>query len=83
MTNANAATIIKLLAAIELSSDDDLNPDAAIKLLELAASELSLANSDERFCISEAIDVLLDSDEDLSTDEVKFYESFMEIFSLV
>jgi len=83
MTNANATTIIKLLAAIELSNDDEINSDMAVNLLELAATELSLANSDERFCISEAIDALLDSDEELSKKEIEFYESFMESFGLL
>ncbi|GAB1267018.1 hypothetical protein NBRC116493_02710 [Aurantivibrio infirmus] len=83
MTNANATTIIKLLAAIELASDTDIAPDIAVDLLELAATELSLSNSDERFCISEAIDALLDSDEEFSNEEVEFYESFMDNFGLL
>lgn len=82
MTNANATTIIKLLAAIEFSSEDEISLDIAVKLQELAASELSLANSDERFCISEAVDRLLDSDEVLSQKEVEFYQSFIENFDL-
>lgn len=82
MTNANAITIIKLLSAIELSSDDEINLDVAVKLQELAASELSLANSDERFCISEAVDTLLNGDQTLSEREVEFYENFIENFDL-
>jgi hypothetical protein len=82
MTNANATTIIKLLAAIEFSSEDEISLDIAVKLQELAASELSLANSDERFCISEAVDRLLDSDEVLSQKEVEFYQSLIENFDL-
>jgi hypothetical protein len=82
MTNANATTIIKLLAAIEFSSDDEVSLDMAVRLQELAASELSLANSDERFCIGEAINELLSSDEILSEKELKFYEGFIENFDL-
>ncbi|HEY7884826.1 MAG TPA: hypothetical protein VIC08_07745 [Cellvibrionaceae bacterium] len=82
MNNANATTIIRLLAAIELASEDAIDPDAAIELLELAASQLHSGNSDERFCLSEAVDSILDSDEDLSPEEVEFYEHFMENFGL-
>ena len=83
MTNANATTIIKLLAAIEFSSDNEINSDMAVKLQELAALELSVANSDERFNLSEAINILLDSDEVLSEKEVKYYESFIENYGLL
>ena len=82
MTNANATCLIKLLASIELMSDNDLNPDSAVNLLELAASELSIGNSDERFVISEAIDGLLYGDDKLSKEEVEFYKDFMSDFGL-
>ena len=83
MTNANATCIIKLLAEIKLSNETYINLDSVTKLLDIAVSEMSFANSDERFCISEAIDVLLDSDENLSNEEVEFYEGFIENFGLL
>jgi len=82
MTNANATAIIRFLAAIELASENTIDPDAAVELLELAASELQFGNSDERFCLSEAVDFILGGDEDLSPEEVEFYERFMENFGL-
>ncbi len=83
MTNANATCIIKLLAEIKLSNETRIHSGTVTKLLDLAVSEMSFANSDERFCISEAIDVLLDSDEGLSKEEAEFYEGFIENFGLL
>ncbi|MFV8784448.1 hypothetical protein ACNKU7_18685 [Microbulbifer sp. SA54] len=83
MTNANATTILKILAAIELSSDDRIDQDFAVALLEFAASELSLGNSDEKFILGEAVDSLLEHEELLTIEEKEFYENFMENFGLL
>lgn len=83
MTNAIATCIIKLLAEIKLSNETRIHSGAVTKLLNIAVSELSFANSDERFCIIEAIDALLDSDENLSKEEIEFYEGFIENFGLL
>lgn len=82
MTNTNAIAIARLLAAIELANENAIDPDAAVELLELAASQLQIGTSDERFYLSEAVDSILNGDEELSPEEIEFYEHFMENFGL-
>lgn len=82
MTNASTIAIVMLLAAIDLANENTIDPDAAVELLELSASQLQTGTSDERFYLSEAVDSIFNDDEELSPEEIKLCGHFMENFGL-
>jgi hypothetical protein len=85
---ALARSVIEAARFLELSSDDLIDPDAAVKILESIALELVRSDDAERTALREALDELIG--EELAGREgcpsrqevVDFYESFMENFGL-
>jgi hypothetical protein len=85
---ALARSVIEAARLLELSSDDLIDPDAAVRILEGIALELDRTDDAERTALREALDELIGEEiagRDGSPprqEVVGFYESFMENFSL-
>ena len=85
---ALARSVIEAARFFELTSDDLVDPDTAVKALEGIAHELGRIDDAERSALRDALDELIG--EELAgrdgspprQEVVEFYESFMENFSL-
>jgi len=80
-----AKAMIGAAAFLELSSDDSVNPDDAVRALEDIAATLRSASPDEVAAIRAACDELI-AEERASfarTDAIRFYEHFLESVDLV
>jgi hypothetical protein len=69
---------------LELSNDDEVNPDSAVRSLEDLAGELKAASDDEKLGIREALDELISEERagpsglPTRSEVLRFYEHFME-----
>jgi len=80
-----AKALIQAAAFIELSSDDTVNPDDAVRALEDIAATLQSASRDEVAAIRAAVQELI-AEERASfarADALRFYEHFLESVGLV
>ena len=79
-----AKALIQAAAFIELSSDDTVNPDDAVRALEDIAATLQSASPDEVAAIRAALQELI-AEERASfarADALRFYEHFLESVGL-
>ena len=85
---ALARSVIEAARLLELSSDDLVDSDAAVRILESIALELNRIDDAERAALREALDELIGEelagrdDSPPRQEVIEFYESFMENFSL-
>lgn len=81
---ALAKAIIGAAAFLELSSDDTINPDDAVKALEDISSNLRSASPDEVAAIRMALqDLTAEERANFGrADTLKFYERFLEYVGL-
>jgi len=80
-----AKALIEAAAFLELSSDDTVNPDDAVRALEDIAATLQSASRDEVAAIRAAVQELI-AEERASfarADALRFYEHFLESVGLV
>ncbi|WP_166831032.1 hypothetical protein [Thalassoroseus pseudoceratinae] len=75
-----AKALVEVAAFLDLSSDDVVDPDSAVGVLEQIAAELARATPLELNALREVIDEKLQASQD--EDEREFYESFFESFGL-
>jgi hypothetical protein len=79
-----AKAMIGAAAFLELSSDDSVNPDDAVRALEDIAATLQAASTDEVIAIRGALQELI-AEERASfarADALRFYEHFLESVGL-
>ena len=75
-----AKALIEAAAFLDLSSDEVVDPDSAVSVLEQIAAELALATPLELEVLQEVIDQKLQASRNGA--EREFYESFFEAFGL-
>jgi hypothetical protein len=86
--NALARSAIEAARFLELSGEDLVDPDFAVRALESIAHELASIDETEKTALREALDELIGEEEagrdgSASRPEViEFYQSFMENFGL-
>ena len=79
---ALATALIDVMAFLELSDDDVVEPDSAVKVLESVGATLEECTVEERAALQEALAQARRAEENrLSRPEVlEFYDTFMEIW---
>jgi len=77
--------IVDISAFLELSGDDVIDPDSAIKAMEMIGSELKKATPEEKESIAVAAKAAATSarSRGATEEEIEFYEGFMENFDLL
>ena len=86
--NALARSVIEAALFLELSGDDVVDPDSAVKAMESIAYELSHSSDAERIALREAVDELIDLERGVSPprtprpEVIEFLKSFMESVGL-
>lgn len=83
-----ARSVIFLCLFLELSTDDEVDPDSAMKALEDIAGELKTASDDEKSAIRKALDELISEEQagpiglPTRSEVLRFYEHFMEYIGI-
>lgn len=79
-----AKAVIGAAAFLELSSDDSVNPDYAVRALEDISATLQSASPDEVAVIRSALQELIaeESSSFARADAIRFYEHFLESVGL-
>jgi hypothetical protein len=73
---------------LELSNEDEVDPDSAVRALEDIAGELKFASDDEKLAIREALDELISEERagpsglPTRSEVLRFYEHFMEYIGI-
>ncbi len=77
--------IVDVAAFLELSGDEVIDPDSAIKTMEMIRSELKEATPEEKKAIAAAATAAAVSacSRDASEVEIEFFEEFMENFDIL
>jgi hypothetical protein len=85
---ALARSLIQAALFLELSGDDVVDPDSAVRALESIAHELADAGEAERLALREVLDELIREEQDRlggsapRPEVIQFYRSFMENLGL-
>jgi hypothetical protein len=85
---ALARSVIEAALSLELSGDDVVDPDSAVKALESIAHELQGMGDTERLALREALDELIEEERSRPSgstsraEVIEFYCTFMEKFGL-
>ena len=79
-----ATAVVDALTFLELSGDDVVDPDSAIKVMENIGSILQQCNPDERSAIQAAVSRALESERLGRNDDdvIEFFENFMDAIGL-
>ena len=83
-----ARSVIKAAQFLEISGDDVVDPDSAVKSLESIAHELQGTGDTERFALREALDELAEEERSAASgsasrpEVIEFYRTFMENMGL-
>ena len=74
-----ANTIVDIARFIELSSDEIIDPDAAVQALEMMIASLQEATEDEKGAMASAVSTAMDTarERGASVDELEFYGEFI------
>jgi hypothetical protein len=79
-----AKAVVDALAFLELSSDDVIDPDSAVKAMEMIAATLHEASDDEVEALAQAAMAELNAQaaNDAPEEVIDFYENFLVDFGL-
>ena len=84
MLKNSSVRLVKIIADLaiflEFTSEDQLDPDTAVEMMEQMASELQLLNDDDR---SEVVQFFLEISREYTGDKCNFIKDLPESFGLI